>query len=67
MDDRELEDLRGTTGSSERCAQRFAHDELFAVQALLLHINAMVLQNRHCAHCLLLSPNHGTVQSVLHL
>lgn len=63
-DDRELEELRGITGSRERCAQRFAHDELFAVQAPLLHINAMVLQNRYCAHCLC---NHVTVQILLQL
>lgn len=50
-DDRELEELRGTTGSSERCAQSFAR-ELLAVQALLLCMNAMVLQNRYCAHCM---------------
>ena len=53
MDERKLEELKGTTSSSERCAQRFAHDELFAAQALILHINAMVLQNTYCAHCLM--------------
>lgn len=52
MDDRELEELRGTTGGSERCAQRFARDELLGVQALLLYMNAMVFQNRYCARCM---------------
>lgn len=64
---RELKELKGTTGSSERCAQRFAHDELFADEALLLHINAMELQNRFCAHPLCPSPNRVTVQILLHL
>lgn len=38
MGDREQEELA-------RCAQKSAQDELFVVQALLLHTNAMHLQN----------------------
>lgn len=43
--DTELQELTETTGSIASCAQKSAHDELFAVQALLLHINATLLQN----------------------
>lgn len=62
----------GITGDREReklarCAQKSAQDELFAVQALLLHINAMHLQNEYCAHCLcpISSYNPGHVIPVI--
>lgn len=65
MGDTELQQLTETTGSIASCTQKSAHDELFAVQALLLHINATLLQKKLCAHCLWSGLKYVTVQIML--